>query len=264
MRRTKGTKVERFRILLSILDIAIVALVFYRVLLLVRGTRAAQMFFGLAIIMITSVAGSILGLDGLNWLVSNLKTIWVIAFVILFQPELRRALASLGANRLLRNFIRSGGQEPIGEIVNAAARLAEQGLGALIVIEREAELRAYEETGTHIESRVTSELLETIFTPPTPLHDGAVIIRGSQLVAAGCILPLSSNPRLPATLGTRHRAALGIAEETDAVVIVVSEETRTISIAMDGKLRLRLDTLTLRTELAGIFVLQPAAKKKAA
>lgn len=254
---------QRFRILLDVLDVAVVGFVFYNVLLLVRGTRAAQMFFGLAVIMVTSVAASVLGLDGLNWIAANLKTIWVIAFVILFQPELRRALASVGGNRIFRNFIRTGGQEPIGEIVNAAARLAEQGLGALIVMEREAELRAYEETGTRIESRVTSELLETIFTPPTPLHDGAVIIRGNQLVAAGCILPLTSDPKLPATLGTRHRAAIGIAEETDAVVIVVSEETRTIAIAKDGKLRVRLDPLTLRTELAGIFVLQ-SAKKKAA
>jgi len=253
---------QPLRILFDLLDVALVSFVFYHVLLLVRGTRAAQMFFGLAVLMIASVAGSILGLDGLNWIVSNLKTVWVIAFVILFQPELRRALASAGANRLFRNFIRSEAQEPIGEIVNAASRLAEQGLGALIVVEREAELRSYEETGTRIESRVTSELLETIFTPPTPLHDGAVIIRGNQLVAAGCILPLTSNPKLAMTLGTRHRAALGIAEETDAVVIVVSEETRTIAIAMDGKLRLRLDPLTLRTELAGIFVIQP--KKQAA
>jgi len=254
--------VERFRILFDILDVAAVSFVFYHVLMLVRGTRAAQMFFGLALLMVTSVAGSMLGLDGLNWIVSNLKTVWVIAFVILFQPELRRALASLGSHRVFRNFIRSDGQEPIGEIVNAAARLAELGLGALIVLEREAELRSFEETGTRIESRVTAELLETIFTPPTPLHDGAVIIRGSQLIAAGCILPLTSNPRLASTLGTRHRAALGIAEETDAVVVVVSEETRTISLAMDGRLRLRLDPLTLRTELAGIFVLP--AKKKAA
>jgi len=254
--------VERFRILFDILDVAAVSFVFYHVLMLVRGTRAAQMFFGLALLMVTSVAGSMLGLDGLNWIVSNLKTVWVIAFVILFQPELRRALASLGSHRVFRNFIRSDGQEPIGEIVNAAARLAELGLGALIVLEREAELRSFEETGTRIESRVTAELLETIFTPPTPLHDGAVIIRGSQLIAAGCILPLTSNPRLASTLGTRHRAALGIAEETDAVVVVVSEETRTISLAMDGRLRLRLDPLTLRTELAGIFVLP--GKKKAA
>lgn len=253
---------HRFRILLDLLDVALVSFLIYRVLLLVRGTRAAQMFFGLALLMVTSVAGDILGLDALNWIVDNLKTVWVIAFVILFQPELRRALASIGAHRVLRNFIRSDGQEPIGEIVNAVTRLAEQGQGALIVLEREAELRSFEETGTRVESRVTAELLETIFTPPTPLHDGAVLIRGNQLVAAGCILPLSSNPHLAATLGTRHRAALGIAEETDAVVIVVSEETRTISLAMDGRLRLRLDPLTLRAELAGIFVIQP--KKKAA
>jgi diadenylate cyclase len=254
--------VDRFRILLDVLDIALVAFLFYRVFLLVRGTRAAQMFFGLALLMVTSIAAGILGLEALNWIVSNLKTVWVIAFVILFQPELRRALAGLGQNRLFRNFIRNESQGPIGEIVNATLRLAEQGLGALIVLEREAELRSYEETGTRIESRVTSELLETIFTPPTPLHDGAVIIRGAQLVAAGCILPLTSDPRLASTLGTRHRAALGLAEETDAVVIVVSEETRSIALAMDGRLRLRLDPMTLRSELAGIFVIQP--KKRAA
>lgn len=254
---------ERFRIVFDILDIALVSFVFYRILLLVRGTRAAQMFVGLALLMVTSVVGSILGLEGLNWIVNNLKTIWVIAFVILFQPELRRALAAVGASRFFRNFIHTDGQEPIGEIVNAASRLAEQGQGALIVLEREAELRSYQDTGTRIESRVTSELLETIFTPPSPLHDGAVLIRGNQLVAAGCILPLAADSKLPATLGTRHRAALGIAEETDAVVIVVSEETRTISLAIDGRLRLRLDPLTLRTELAGLFVL-PAGKRQAA
>ena len=254
---------QRFHILLDVLDVLIVSVLFYRVFLLARGTRAAQMFLGLALLMITSIAAAILGLDGLNWIVSNLKTVWVIAFVILFQPELRRALASLGQNRLFRSFIRTGAQEPIGEIVHATMRLAEQGLGALIVLEREAELRHYEETGTRIESRVTSELLETIFTPPTPLHDGAVLIRGNQLMAAGCILPLTSDPRLSATMGTRHRAALGLAEETDAVVIVVSEETRTISLAMDGRLRLRIDPLTLRSELASIFVLQPTKKKAA-
>jgi diadenylate cyclase len=252
---------DRFHFLLDALDVAIVTAIFYRVFLLVRGTRAAQMFFGLALLMITSIGAAILGLDALNWIVDNLKTVWVIAFVILFQPELRRALAGLGQNRLFRNFVRLDEHGPISEIVNAAHRLAEQGLGALIVLEREAELKNYEDSGTRLEARVTSELLETIFTPPTPLHDGAVLIRGSQLVAAGCILPLASDPRLSATLGTRHRAALGLAEETDAVVIVVSEETRTISLAMDGRLRLRIDPITLRSELTSIFI-QP--KKKAA
>ncbi len=250
------------RILLDILDIILVSFVFYRVFLLIRGTRAAQMFFGLAVLMITSIAAEIFGLDALNWIVSNLKTVWVIAFVIIFQPELRRALAALGQNPLFRNFVRSNEAGPIGEIVQAAHRLAEEGRGALIVLEREAELRGIQETGTRIESRVTSELLETIFTPPTPLHDGAVLIRGNQLVAAGCILPLATNPNLAATLGTRHRAALGMAEETDAVVVVVSEETQTISLAMDGQLRLNVDPTALRSELAGIFVIQP--KKKAA
>jgi len=253
---------NRFGILLDVFDVLLVALLFYRVLLLVRGTRAAQMFIGLALLMIGSIAASILQLDALNWILSNLKTVWVIAFVILFQPELRRALASLGQNRVFRSFVRTDSQGPISEIVTACVRLAEQGHGALIVIEREAELRTYEETGTRIDSRVTAELLETIFTPPTPLHDGAVIVRGNVLVAAGCILPLTTDPRLAATVGTRHRAALGLAEETDAVVIVVSEETHTISLAIDGKLRLRLDPLSLRSELAGVFLL--ASSRKAA
>jgi diadenylate cyclase len=252
---------EQFRILLEILDMALVSFLFYRVFLLVRGTRAAQMFFGLAVLMVTSIAAELLGLDALNWIISNLKTVWVIAFVILFQPELRRALAALGQNRLFRNFVRSDESGPIGEIVLAANRLVEQGLGALIVMEREAELRAVVETGTRIESFVTSELLETIFTPPTPLHDGAVLIRGNQLVAAGCILPLTANPRLAANLGTRHRAALGVTEENDAVVVVVSEETRTISIAMDGQLKMNVDPAALRSELARLFLIQ---KTKAA
>jgi len=251
-----------FRILLDIFDVALVAFLFYRVFLLVRGTRAAQMFFGLALLMITSIAAEIFGLDALNWIVSNLKTVWVIAFVILFQPELRRALASLGQNPLFRNFVRTNEAGPIGEIAQAAHRLAEQGHGALIVLEREAELRAIQETGTRIDSRVSSELLETIFTPPTPLHDGAVLIRGSHLIAAGCILPLATNPNLASTLGTRHRAALGLSEETDAIVVVVSEETRTISLALDGQLRLNVEPTTLRSELASLFVIQ--AQKKAA
>jgi diadenylate cyclase len=252
---------EQFRILLEILDMALVSFLFYRVFLLVRGTRAAQMFFGLAVLMVTSIAAELLGLNALNWIISNLKTVWVIAFVILFQPELRRALAALGQNRLFRNFVRTDESGPIGEIVLAANRLVEQGLGALIVMEREAELRAVVETGTRIESFVSSELLETIFTPPTPLHDGAVLIRGNQLVAAGCILPLTANPRLSANLGTRHRAALGVTEETDAVVVVVSEETRTISIAMDGQLKMNVDPAALRSELARLFLIQ---KSKAA
>jgi len=247
---------EQFRILLEILDMALVSFLIYRVFLLVRGTRAAQMFFGLAVLMVTSIAAELLGLDALNWIISNLKTVWVIAFVIIFQPELRRALAAMGQNRLFRNFVRSDESGPIGEIVLAANRMAEQGLGALIVMEREAELRSVEETGTRIESVVSSELLETIFTPPTPLHDGAVLIRGNHLVAAGCILPLTANPRLAANLGTRHRAALGVTEETDTVVIVVSEETRSVSIAMDGQLKMNVDPAALRSELARLFVVQ--------
>ena len=238
---------------IDILDIVIVAFLFYRLFLLVKGTRATQMFIGLFLLIIVSFIARWLNLNALNWIISSLKTVWVIAFVILFQPELRKALTQLGQNKILGFFIKVEESSIVSEIVKACHQLTQKGLGALIVLERDVGLRNYIETGTPLDARVTSELLVTIFTPPSPLHDGAAIVEKNRVIAAGCILPLSQNPRLSKSLGTRHRAGLGLSEETDAIVIIVSEETGTISLAISGKLRRKLDINTLRNDLVGII-----------
>ena len=242
--------------LLAALDILIVAFIFYKLLVLAKGTRGAQMFLGFLVIIVASIAAESLHLVELNWIISSLKTVWVVAFVILFQPELRRGLAQLGQNRFMRFFIRFAEPGAIGEIVKAARDMSASRIGALIVMTQNATLRNYVETGTRIEGKVTAELLGTVFTPRSPLHDGAVIIQGDQVVAAGCILPLSQNPHLAQTLGTRHRAALGLTEETDAVVVVVSEETGAMSVANKGRLRRNVDGNTLRKELSQAFSAQ--------
>ena len=240
-------------LMIDILDCIIVAFLFYRVFLLIRGTRAAQMFIGLFLLIIVSFVARWLNMNALNWILSSLKTVWVIAFVILFQPELRRALSLLGQNRILGYFIKVEESSTVSEIVKACHQLTQNGLGAIIAIEQDVGMRNYIETGTPIDAYVTAELLVTIFTPPSPLHDGAVIIEKNRIVAAGCILPLSQNPRLAKSLGTRHRAGLGLSEETDAVVIIASEETRTISLAFGGKLKRKLDINTLRNDLVGMI-----------
>ena len=247
------TGVFGFNLALAILDISLLSVVIYRLLLLIRGTRAVQMFIGLLTIIVLSILADWLSLGGLNWLIANLKTVWVIAFLILFQPELRRGLSQIGQSRLFARFLAGTRFAVLGEVVKAVEEMSEERIGGLIVLERNSGLRNFVETGTRLDAMVTSELLLTIFTPHTTLHDGAVIVRGDRVVAAGCILPLSQNPRLSQSLGTRHRAALGLVEETDAVVIVVSEETGGISIAADGKLVRRLDEGTLRSELSRRF-----------
>lgn len=242
-----------FNLTIDILDIIIVAFLFYRIYLLIKGTRALQMFIGLFLLIIVSFIAQWLNFNALNWILSSLKTVWVIAFVILFQPELRKALTQLGQNRIIGMFLKVEGSSTVSEIVKACLQLSQQGLGALIVIERDVGLRNYIETGTPLDARVTAELLVTIFTPPGPLHDGAVIVEKNRVVAAGCILPLSQNPRLTRSLGTRHRAGLGLSEETDAIVIIVSEETKMISLAIGGKLKRKLDINTLRNDLVSLI-----------
>jgi len=240
-------------LIIDILDVLIVSSLLYRLFVLMKGTRAVHMFFGLILLFVMSVVAQWLDFLALNWIISSLKTVWVIAFVILFQPELRRALASMGQHRYLKLFFKVEETGVIPEIIKACSYLAEKGIGALIVLEKDMGLKNYVETGTKIDAKVIAELLETIFTPPSPLHDGAVIIQNDRIVAAGCILPLTQNPRISATLGTRHRAALGLSEETDAIVILVSEETGTIAYAQGGKLKRRIDTKTLRNDLIKNF-----------
>lgn len=247
----------------DILDIAILSVLFYWLFRFIRGTRAAQMFVGLLLILFLSLLAGWLQLNALNWLISSLKTVWVLAFLILFQPELRKALTSLGGGRFFRSFTRTQESVALGALVRTAEALSSRGLGAIIVIERNVGLKNIVETGTPLDARLSAELLITIFTPPSPLHDGAVVVSGNQLVAAGCILPLSSNPRLAYALGTRHRAALGMTEESDAIVIVVSEETSAISIAEGGRLIPSLDPGTLRSTLATLFAQKPESAEEA-
>lgn len=239
--------------IIDAIDILIVSLLLYRLFSLMRGTRAVHMFFGLIVLFILSVVAQWVHLIAVNWLISSLRTVWVIAFVIIFQPELRRALAMLGQNRLVSRFVRMRGGGVIPEIVKSVQELSENRMGALIVLEKDTGLKNYAETGTPIDARVTAELLGTIFTPKSPLHDGAVIIQNDRVVAAGCTLPLSQDQRLAPSLGMRHRAALGLSEETDAMVIVVSEETGNVALAGDGKLFRKVDLTTLRSELLHSF-----------
>ena len=254
----------QFNLIVDILDILIVAFIFYKLYLSIKGTRAIQMFIGLFILIIVSFISRWLNFGALNWILSSLKTVWLIAFVILFQPELRKALAKLGQNRIIGAFLKVEQSPTINEIVKACYQISERGLGALIAIERDVGLKNFIETGVPIDSRVTEDLLVTIFTPPSPLHDGAVIISGSRITAAGCILPLSQNPRLSHAIGTRHRAGIGLSEETDSINIIVSEETGSVSTAINGKLNRNLDVNTLRNQLINEIGLTPETLKTSA
>ena len=251
-------------LIIDAVDILIVSFLLYSVFSLMRGTRAASMFFGLILLFVLSVLAQWLNLIAMNWIVSSLRTVWVIAFVILFAPELRRALANLGQNRLLGRFVRVSETGVVPEIVRSVQQLAEKRIGALIVLEKDMGLKHYIDTGTQIDAKVTAELLGTIFTPPSPLHDGAVIVQNDRVVAAGCILPLTQDQRVSQALGTRHRAALGLAEETDAIVVVVSEETGTIGYAETGKLHRKIDVNTLRGDLLKAFGMVAEEKKEPA
>jgi len=240
-------------LLVDAIDVVIVSFLLFKLFTMMKGTRAVHMFFGLIVLFIVSVAAQWLNLLALNWIISSLKTVWVIAFVIIFQPELRRALAAVGHNRFLSRFVTVQETGVIPEIVRAASRMADKGVGAIIVLEKDMGLKNYIETGTKVDARVSAELIETIFTDKSPLHDGAVIIQADRMAAAGCILPLTQDQRLSAALGTRHRSAIGLTEESDAIVIEVSEETCAISYAQGGKLKRKIDTNTLRTDLLKNF-----------
>jgi len=239
--------------LLDVLDILLVTVLFYRLLILVKGTRSAQMYVGLLFIVLVGVIARELDLIAATWIVESLKTVWLIAFVILFQPELRHALAQFGRTRYFRSFLRGESFGILGEIVRAAEGLGERRHGALIVIERNVGLRNFVETGTRIDAKVSAELIITLFSPGSPLHDGALILREDTVIAGACILPLSSNPLVAGRLGTRHRAAIGLSEETDAAVVVVSEQTGAISVAFRGRMKERLNEGELRSELSRIF-----------
>jgi diadenylate cyclase len=216
------------------LDILIVAYVIYRIALLIRGTRTMQMVTGLAIVAAAFIASQMLGLFTLNWLLNNFLGSLMVILVVIFQADIRRALTGVGARSLFT--ARVDAANVAQELANAAAWLSARRIGALIVIEQDVGLQDVVDTGRVIDGRVSPELLETIFMRGSPLHDGAVIVKGDQVLAAACLLPLSTNPNVSLTLGTRHRAAIGLTEDSDATVIVVSEEDGTISLARQGGL----------------------------
>ena len=235
----------------DILDIAIMTFVFYWLILLIRGTRAEQLVKGLVLLLLATLVSGQLGLSSLHWVLRQLMTVGLIAIPIIFQPELRKALEHLGRGRIFQSSIWNPREFDhfLNEVIKAIPVLVKKRLGALIVIEMETGLNDISETGISINGVITAELLINIFFPRTPLHDGAVIIRGNQVVAAGCYLPLTEKPNLSKELGTRHRSAMGITEETDAVALVVSEETGIVSLAYAGRLTRYLDEKSLRNLL---------------
>ncbi len=248
---------------LDALDVLIVAYLIYRVLLLLRGTRAASLLRGVALVLLVLLVSS--WLPTLNYLLRSLIPVALLALVVIFQPELRMALERLGRGGFLIGSLGSLGEETtadvIGEVVEAAVSMSEKGHGALLVLERTQPLVDIIRTGKAINGRVSVELLMTIFSPRTPLHDGAVVIRGAQVLAASCVLPHSERPGLSTETGMRHRAALGLAERTDAVVVVVSEETGNISLAFNGTLSPALERPQLTERLMELFEAQQAEKR---
>ena len=237
----------------DVLDIAIVALLLYQLLKLIRGTQAAQLLVGLGVIVAVGLASEALNLRLLQFVFRNGGQAIVIAAVILFQPELRRALDQVGRLSPVRSLLGHHGgeamQRSVDEVIRAASSLSERKIGALIVFERETGLENIATTGVRIDGEVTAEMLATIFMPGTSLHDGAVIIRDARLIAAGCVLPLAETIPGVGRMGTRHRAAVGLTLQSDAVVLIVSEETGLISLAREGRITRGLDLKALRSAL---------------
>ena len=236
--------------IISLLDILIVALVIYKLMMIIKGTRAVQLIKGLFVLLMVSLASEFFGLKVVGWILDQLSTVLVVALPIVFQPELRRALERLGRGKFFARPMSMLNEEALTKVVDQIIRsvklLSKENIGALIMLEREIGVNDFIETGTKIDGMVSAEFLINIFIPKSPLHDGAVIIRGDRIAAAGCFLPLSENPNLSKELGTRHRAALGLTEQSDAIGIIVSEETGTISVAEEGRLTRYLDENTLK------------------
>ena len=239
---------------INILDILLVAFLIYRVFLLIKDTRALQLIKGLAVLLAAAAVSRWIGLYTITWILDNIRTVVLVAIPVVFQPELRRALEQVGRGRFfVRPFVYLGEEEVgrlIVEIVKAVMTLAKDKTGALLIIERETGLKDYIETGIKIDGVVSAEFLVNIFVPKTPLHDGAAIIRSDRVVAAGCFLPLIENYNISKQLGTRHRAALGITEISDALAIIVSEETGIISFAVEGQLTRHMDEKSLTKVLS--------------
>jgi uncharacterized protein (TIGR00159 family) len=250
-------------IALDFVDVGIVAYVIYRVLLLMKGTRAMQMGVGLALVFVLYQAARMLELLTLFTMMDSMLTYVVLIIVVVFQNDIRRALARFGSRPWIRGVGNAQETHVIEEVIKAALLLAQKRVGALIVFERDASLEEFLDEGTEIDAGVSKELLYSIFIPSfeNPLHDGAVVIRDRRVWKAGCFLPLTASPKLDKTLGTRHRAAIGITEETDAVVVIVSEEKGSVSLCFNGNMVRNLDASSLREAMLGLFYKRKPAKK---
>lgn len=236
--------------LIDLIDITLVTWVFFKVYQYFKETRAGQMLIGLVILLIFSFLFNSFGLSAMSWLVNQFQTVWVVAFVILFQPEIRRLLIYVGQTRFFQRIFKMGTSRSLEAIVDASLQLRNKRWGGLIVIQRETGLRSYKEASVQLKAEVSTPLLLSIFNPESPLHDGAVILQNTLIEAAGCILPLTESQMILPEMGTRHRAALGITEESDAIVVVVSEERGTISTAENGRFtNLDIDEMKLRRYL---------------
>lgn len=248
-----------FTIWKPVIEIAILWFIIYRLLAFVKGTRAVQVLRGIIIIIIIFFLTQKLGFDVINWIFAKLFALSVIAFLVVFQPELRSGLARIGREKVFGSIITE--ERVIEEIAKSASMLSKKKIGAILAIQREVSLEPYMESGVTIDSNVTSELLNTIFMPNTPLHDGGVIIHGDRIIAGGCLFPLTQNPDVSKLLGTRHRAAIGLTEETDAVCVVISEETGAVSVANAGKLTRDLDRERLINHLRALLY-RPKKEKR--
>lgn len=242
----------------DVIEVLIIAVIIYQVIRWIKDTRAWMLFKGIIVLFAVALLASILQLSTILWIFSNTINVGIIALIIVFQPELRRALEQLGRKNLISSLIPFDEQKDkaekfsdftVSEIVKAVEELARTKTGALIVIEKDVMLTEYENTGIPVDAIVTSQLLINIFEHNTPLHDGAIIVRGNRILSATCYLPLSDNMRISKDLGTRHRAGLGISEVTDSLTIIVSEETGKTSISFDGRLERGIDFETLRKRL---------------
>ena len=240
----------------AVAEILILAMGIYFVLRFIRGTRGARVLLGLVtLLLFLSVASEVLGLRTISWLLGHFFAFIVVAFVVIFQPELRRALAQLGSGPIF--FTVSNERAVVDTLVRAAAGLSARRVGALIAVEREISLRNLSEAGAPVDARLSVDLLDQLFYPNSPLHDGGVVVQNDRILAAACIFPLTQRADLAASMGTRHRAAIGLSEETDAAVIVVSEETGRITVASGGALSAGLNAEELRANLVGLLVGSP-------
>jgi diadenylate cyclase len=248
---------------LDIIDIVVVSIIIYELLKLIRGTRAVQMAVGAGVLVGLFYVSGGFHLPTVNWLIRNIAGYIVIALIVLFQSDIRRALAHLGRAPFFRYFAKpETAGESIEEIVVASSMLAEKRVGALIAIERQIGLRNYIEGGIPLEAVLTYDLIVSIFQPTSPLHDGAVIVQDDRVAAAACFLPLTVNPKLSKDLGSRHRAAIGLTEENDAVAIVISEQSGRISIVVDGEIERDLDADALRARLRALVIQRSVAARK--